>query len=259
MKKLLLLSVLLIFACSSDDSSNDNNNNNNSGLLNCDGNPIPSIVYGSQEWTVENACHITYRDGTPIPQVIDNNQWANLTTGAWCYYDNDPNKGKLYNWYAVIGIHDNDDSTPNKDFAPEGWHVPNNDQFTTLINYLVDNGYESFQDETVDNTLAKSMASATGWECDFPGTDTTYNSSGFNAFPISYRAGWSPTTSPNGLEGFFLPQGQQTYFWCYEVANWQGATDLYYSTSLNIQCYLDSVQIGSSNKTSGLSVRLVKD
>ena len=165
----------------------------------CDGVPYDSIVYGTQEWTVENACHITYRDGTPIPQVIDNDEWANLNTGAWCYYDNDPNKGKLYNWYAVIGIHDNDDSTPNKEFAPEGWHIPNNDEWTTLINYLINNGYESFQGE-IDNALAKSMASATGWECDFSGTDTTYNSSGFNAFPIGHRFGWNPTTSPNGFE-----------------------------------------------------------
>ena len=41
----------------------------------CDGAPYPSIVYGTQEWTVENACHITYRDGTPIPQVTDNTEW----------------------------------------------------------------------------------------------------------------------------------------------------------------------------------------
>ena len=38
-------------------------------LVNCDGNPVPTIVYGSQEWTVENACNVTYRVGTPIPQV----------------------------------------------------------------------------------------------------------------------------------------------------------------------------------------------
>jgi len=55
MKKLILLSALLIFACSSDDSSNDNNNNN----FSCDGAPYQSIFYGTQEWTVENACHIT--------------------------------------------------------------------------------------------------------------------------------------------------------------------------------------------------------
>ena len=56
-------------------------------LVNCDGNPIPSIVYGTQEWTVENACPITYRDGTPIPQVTDNEEWYALITGAWSYYD----------------------------------------------------------------------------------------------------------------------------------------------------------------------------
>ena len=76
------------------------------GIINCDGNPVPTIVYGTQEWTVENACHITYRDGTPIPQVTDDEEWSNLTTGAWCYYDNDPTKPRLYNWYAVMGIYD---------------------------------------------------------------------------------------------------------------------------------------------------------
>ena len=93
MKKLLLLSAaFFIFACSSDDSSdtNDDNNNNNE-LLNCDGNPVPTIVYGTQEWTVENACHITYRDGTPIPQVEYALDWRSLNTGAWCYYDNNIN------------------------------------------------------------------------------------------------------------------------------------------------------------------------
>ena len=25
---------------------------------------------------------------------------------------------------GMLSIHDNDPSTPNKEFAPEGWHVP---------------------------------------------------------------------------------------------------------------------------------------
>ena len=40
-----------------------------------------------------------------------------LTTGAWCYYNNEPDEGILYNAYAVIGKHDNDETTPNKDLA----------------------------------------------------------------------------------------------------------------------------------------------
>ena len=45
MKKLLLLSALLIFACSSDDS-------NEIKLLNSKGGIVPTIVYGTQEWSV---------------------------------------------------------------------------------------------------------------------------------------------------------------------------------------------------------------
>jgi uncharacterized protein (TIGR02145 family) len=50
---------------------------------------------------------------------------------AWCYYDNDPAKGekygKLYNWYAVLDP---------RGLAPEGWHVPNEAEWGTIINYL---------------------------------------------------------------------------------------------------------------------------
>ena len=124
MKKLLLLSALLIFACSygqgeqlyADGTATDQN-----------GNSFEWINYGTQDWAIENAEVVNYRGGTPIPQVTDQTEWANLTTGAWCYFENDPNKGVLYNWYAVMGIHDAaslSDATLRKEFAPEGWHVP---------------------------------------------------------------------------------------------------------------------------------------
>ena len=82
--------------------------------------------------------------GSPIPQVTSNAVWIDATTGAWAYYDNDPTKGKLYNWYAVMGIHDAaslTDATLRKEFAPEGWHVPSDAEWTTLENYLIANGY----------------------------------------------------------------------------------------------------------------------
>ena len=150
MKNILCLFLAVtMFACSDDDSSdtnNDDNNNNNTFI--CDGMPYDSIVYGAQEWTIENACHITYRDGTSIPEVTDNTEWGSLTTGAWSYYDNDPTKHRLYNWFAVMGIHDTDPNTPNKEFAPEGWHVPSDAEWTTLENYLIANGYNYDQTTT---------------------------------------------------------------------------------------------------------------
>jgi uncharacterized protein (TIGR02145 family) len=101
---------------------------------------LPSVLIGNQIWTSTNLDVSTYRDGTAIPKV-DDTTWENLTTGAYCYYNNDSTTyaaiyGKLYNWYAVAGIHDNDPTTPNKILAPEGWHVPTDVEWTTLTDYL---------------------------------------------------------------------------------------------------------------------------
>ena len=192
MKKLLLLSALLIFACSSDDSTSDDNNDE---LLNCDGNPVPTIVYGTQEWTVENACNTTYRDGTPIPSVASLTDLANLTTGAWMTADPLNGDRKIYNWYAVMGIHDNDDSTPNKEFAPYGWHVPSKAEWITLKQNLISNGY-NYDGSTTGNKIAKAMAGINCWgsqlssvsEGDpsydiYPNDIASNNSSGFNSHP----------------------------------------------------------------------------
>jgi len=131
-------------------------------ITDIDGNTYDYLYYGDQVWTVENAEMVTYRDGTPIPEVTDQEEWENLTTGAWAYYDNDPTKPKLYNWYAVVGIHDTDPNTPNKEFAPEGWHVPSDAEWTTLVEYLIANGY-NYDGTTTGNKIGKAMASTTGW------------------------------------------------------------------------------------------------
>jgi len=224
----------------------------NSQPFNCDGNPIPSIVYGTQEWTVENACYTTYRDGTPIPEVTDQEEWENLTTGAWAYYDNDPTKPKLYNWYAVVGIHDTDPNTPNKEFAPEGWHVPSDAEWTTLVEYLIANGY-NYDGTTTGNKIGKAMASTTGWnpsnapEGAVSNDQSSNNSSGFNAFPEGNRS----------YNGSFNFEGSNAFFWSpfeydsdnvwVRYLNW-GATELLRNASNYVL-----------NKQSGFSVRFVRD
>jgi len=85
------------------------------------------VTIGNQTWMANNLGVTTYRNGDPIPQVTDPTEWANLTTGAWCYYSNVQGNGevygKLYNWYAV-----NDP----RGLAPKGWHVPSDAEFTAL-------------------------------------------------------------------------------------------------------------------------------
>ena len=217
----------------------------------CDGVPYASIVYGTQEWAVENACQITYRDGTPIPEVTDDEEWSNLTTGAWCYYDNDPTKPRLYNWYAVKGIYDEaslNNPSLRKEFAPEGWRVPSDAEWTTLENYLITNGY-NYDGTTTENKIAKSMASTTGWNSitftGAPGNDQSLNnSSGFYAFPEGYRS-----------TGTFAGEGLLTQFWC-SNQNPISPNNAYY----RYLTYNESSLTRSGHPIwAGYSVRLVKD
>ena len=218
------------------------------GLINCDGNLIPTIVYGTQEWTVENACHTTYRDGTPIPQVTDDDEWANLTTGAWCYYDNDPTKGILYNWYAVAGVHDNDENTPNKEFAPVGWHVPMDNEWNILKDYLITNGY-NYDGTTNGNKIAKAMASTIGWNTSptlgSVGNDQSLNnSSGFNAFPEGLRTS----------DGSFGAGGSSTPFWSSSED-----TNSSFASGRLINFDSEMVLLYTHQKLRGFSVRFVRD
>ena len=211
-----------------------------------EGNSFEWIDYGTQDWAIENAEVVTYRDGTSIPQVTVNpSEWSNLTTGAWCYYDNDPSKGKLYNWYAIAGIHDNDDTTPNKEFAPEGWHVPTDAEWTTLEEYLIANGYN--YNGTTGNKIAKALASTTGWNSStgagVPGNgQSSNNDSGFNAFPEGFR----------NFDGSFIDEGNLALFWSSAEYNSGNA----WSRDLGNNNILGR----NTNRTrDGFSVRFVRD
>ena len=57
--------------------------------------PTEGIVIGTQQWMKENLNVVTYRNGDIIPQVTDPTAWAKLTTGAWCYYNNDSLNGAI--------------------------------------------------------------------------------------------------------------------------------------------------------------------
>jgi uncharacterized protein (TIGR02145 family) len=52
------------------------------------------------------------------------------------------------------------DASLRKEFAPQGWHVPSNDEWTTFKNYLIASGY-NFDGTTEGNKIAKVMASIT--------------------------------------------------------------------------------------------------
>ncbi len=90
-----------------------------------------TVIICSQVWKDKNLSVSNYRNGDPIPLVTNMSTWMSLTTGAYCYYNDDPATeaiyGKLYNWYAI-----NDP----RGLAPTGWHVPTTAEWSTLSSCL---------------------------------------------------------------------------------------------------------------------------
>jgi uncharacterized protein (TIGR02145 family) len=231
-KSILILGMLFLIT-----SSYGRNNNDKDSVIDADGNVYHTITIGMQTWTIENLKTTTYNDGTLIPNVTDTDEWANLSTGAYCNYNNSADfittYGRLYNWYAVN----------TGKLAPKGWHVPTNEEWKILIDYLSSNNYGY---EGKENEIAKSLASTSEWEtCDISGTIgsdlATNNKTGFNAFPGGFRK----------FDGSFENIRKYGYWWSstgFDLALYQL---LLYNTGNPLKL--------SYGKEGGLSVRCLKD
>jgi uncharacterized protein (TIGR02145 family) len=180
-----------------------------------------SVTICNQIWTTTNLDVSTYRDGTPIPEVRDKTAWANLTTGAWCYYNNDEIYkgvyGKLYNWYAV-----NDP----RGLAPKGWHIPSADEWDALTNCLGNQAIAGGKMKAIDF---------------WPSPDAgATNSSGFRGIPVGYRNG----------DGTFYSFGADGYWWMKK----DGSTLARVLSSSNSNALILGLR-----PALGMTVRLIKD
>ena len=183
-------------------------------MTNIDGNVYETVKLGNQWWMAANLKVTHYSNGDDIQHVTNNTDWTGLMTGAYCNYDNNSDNadtyGSLYNWYAV-----ND----SRNIAPEGWHVPTDEDWTELIMYL---------------DMRKSLANST----------YTNSENGFFVLPSGYR------TSSNGS---FAGLGSSAYFWSSTENNNSE------SWSRRFYLLFSKVYRESYDKRSGFSVRLVGD
>ncbi|MCG8344260.1 MAG: fibrobacter succinogenes major paralogous domain-containing protein [Chlorobiales bacterium] len=183
-----------------------------------------SVKIGQQVWMAKTLDVTHYRNGDPILQVQDPNEWAMLTTGAWCYYENDSLNGtlygKLYNWYAV-----NDP----RGLAPEGWHIPDDEEWQTLVDKLGG-----------DRAAASYLKSVEGWT---PPNVGANNSSGFTALPSGYRSSG----------GSFRLAGTNAGWWT------SGESGKYTAWYREMFSSYSAVYRNSGTKTRGFAVRCVKD
>ena len=113
--------ILVLISCKKLERVNPKDPNGiNFVVLDIDGNSYNTVKIGNQIWMKENLKTTKYNDGTAIPNITDNTQWSNLTSGAWVYYNNDATNnakyGKLYNGYAISPT-----ANGNKNVCPIGW------------------------------------------------------------------------------------------------------------------------------------------
>ena len=216
-----------VYAYVGENCSDYSNEISYGTVTDIDGNVYQTILIGDQEWMMENLKVTHYRNGEPISNLTNNNDWTNTTSGAYCYYNNDPDNadtyGALYNWYAV------DDS---RNIAPTGWHVPTDDDWQELIDYLGGSGVAGGK---------MKETGTTHWN--IPNTGAT-NESGFTALPGGDRYGSS---------GYFNNIGYDAYFWSSTENSSNNAwlRELNYNNSGVYHYY--------NNKKYGFSVRCLRD
>jgi len=194
-----------------------------------DGNVYNTVTIGTQTWMVEDLKTTHYRDGSAIAKVTDNAEWAALSSGAWCDYNNDDamgtKYGHLYNWYAVVNA---------SNLCPLGWHVPTSAEWTALADYL--------GGKPVAGGKLKE-AGTVNWTT--PNADAT-NETGFTALPGGYRS---------NSDGTFGIINGYVNIWGSDEQIGEPARSWYVYMQFD-NAYLN---IGTYFKNCGFSIRCIKD
>ena len=196
-------------------------------VMDIEGNYYEVVAIGSQIWTAENLRTSTLNNGTPIDYIADDITWENLHRPAYCWYENDSATigaayGALYNWYTV----------ETGKLCPAGWHVPTDNEWTALTDYLGGS-------ELAGQKLKEK--GTTHWS---DGNSAT-NETGFTALGASLRF----------HDGRFISLGNWGFWWTStEETEDYAWYRILYSSQLNVDrdCF-------EYHKASGLSIRCLKD
>jgi uncharacterized protein (TIGR02145 family) len=229
---ILTVSYLIISSCDKDDEENITDcstlttEESTGTITDIDGNVYNIVTIGTQVWMAENLIVSHYSNGEPILNVEDDKQWKNLTTGAYCNFDNNVTNstvyGRLYNWYAA---------GDSRNICPECWHVPTIEEWTILIHFLGGDSIAGGKLKENNTTL---------WKC--PNTGAT-NVSGFSALPGSFRE----------IDGSFGYLHRNATFWTSTEKNSLTAYKIFLS-------YIHAdVYSFEHYKTRGCSVRCIRD
>lgn len=203
-----------------------------------DGNTYPTVKIGDQTWMAENLKTTRYTNGDSIYLELGNTTWGNLTTGAYCYYDNDmenfENFGYLYNWYVV---------SDERQVCPENWHVPTETEFEELEKYIGMDVIDAQRFGWRGTDIGGKLKDENTFLWDPPNVGAT-NESGFSAIPGGFRRRRSGTYE--GING-------GCYLW--------SSTDYMFNEVSHrvLSSFTSNIYHSGIHKRNGMSIRCIQD
>ena len=225
---LYLFLIISIFSCSSEEKKESSEQKEisepNEISVSSDEKQVSeeTVMIGDYDFAEKNLSTKTYRNGDPIPQAKNKDEWikfAEKKVGCWAYPDFDESKslehGFVYNGYAM---------SDKRDLAPKGWKIPSSNEWRKAIELL--GGKEK---------AGKKLKSDTGWKTNGD------NSTGFNAKPIPFFA------------GDFNHNLQVVYFWSSTIAAPE------YHEHYDLSGENDEFASWYDHDSFGLSVRCMKE
>jgi uncharacterized protein (TIGR02145 family) len=229
-------SLVLLFGCEMEKE-----NPKYGSVTDIDGNVYKTVTIGSQNWMAENLRVTKYNDGTPIQYITDDTEWLDNALGAYCAYNNTTDTdtiykyGYLYNSYAVN----------TGKLAPEGWHIPTDEEWEELTTYL--GGIE---------VAGRKLKEGGTSHWNSPNTGAT-NESGFTALPGGYR--WDRFDDMGEIGLFYsatLTYGITSFYLMYHRGQTKEECML-----TSYRCYTVDFLMPSygTERCLGISVRCIKD
>ena len=167
------------------------------GKYNHEGNKYNTVQIGNQCWTKENMrCKTS-------PKGYLTEGGGNKSNYIPYYYDYATSpipfeqRGYLYNWAGAVDTIDTENIivsfSNRRGICPEGWHVPNDDEWTALEDYLKSQT-ECYSCSDNRNFIAKALASNEYWldssnDCAVGNDLAANNKTGFTLHPAGYNDG----------------------------------------------------------------------
>jgi len=216
-----------------------------------------TVLIGTQCWMAENLNVGDMIHSTSGGTNSDGEQTDNSTLEKYCYDNNATNcdtYGGMYQWAEVVQYLNGASNTESWDpvptgniqgICPEGWHLPSDDEYSTLTTYV--SNQSAWLCNSSTSNIAKALAATANWitstgTCDVGNNLGANNATGFTALPGgSYQSGSCSNLGSSG-NWWSCTEYSSTRGWMRHISNEGHNVTRYYN-----------------DKTNGISVRCLRD